>query len=76
MTTFVEARWPGRNALEASAGFRLSYEDPIVFPQKEAEGFFPAPSTEKSTPYDSKRSVVASGPSMGRAFTLPLFSKG
>jgi len=32
VTTFVEARWPGRNALEASVGFRLSYEDPIVFP--------------------------------------------
>ncbi|MDH4265458.1 MAG: hypothetical protein OEW45_07445 [Deltaproteobacteria bacterium] len=39
-------------------------------------GFFPAPSTEKSAPYDSKRSVVATGPSMGWAFTLPLFSKG
>jgi len=76
VTNFVKAWWPWRNALEASAGFRLSYEDPIVFPQKEAGGFFPAPSTEKSAPYNSKRSVVATGPPMGRAFAVSLFSKG
>jgi hypothetical protein len=33
-----------------------------LFPTEEAGGIFPAPSTEKSAPYDSKRAGLAPGP--------------
>ncbi len=60
--TSVWARGPGRNAPEASVGFPLVPEDKSSFPPEEAGGIFPAPSTEKSAPYDSKRAGLAPGP--------------
>ena len=64
-TTFVEARGPGRNAPEASAGFPLGHEEPRVSPPEEAGGIFPAPLAKKSVPYDSPpkaESAQAPGP--------------
>jgi hypothetical protein len=56
------ARGSGRNAPEASVGFPIVSEDKSSFPPEEAGGIFPAPSTEKSAPYDSKRAGLAPGP--------------
>jgi len=61
-TTFVEARGPGRNAPEASAGFPLSYEEPRSFPPEEAGGLFPAPPAKKSAPYDSNPAEAGPDP--------------
>jgi hypothetical protein len=58
----VGARGPERNAPEASVGLALGYEEKSSIPPEEAGGIFPAPSTEKSAPYDSKRAGLAPGP--------------
>ena len=73
MTTSVGARGPGRNAPEASVGFPLVPEDQSLFPPEEAGGIFPAPSTEKSAPFDSKRAGLAPGPWNRLALTTLLF---
>jgi len=75
VTAVVEARGPGRNAPEASAGFPLGHEDPRVFPPEGVGGIFPAHPTEKSAPYDSKRTVQAPGPWNPLALAPHLFSK-
>jgi|GEM_PF-2563320 len=75
VTALVEARGPGRNAPEASVGLTLGHENHSVFPPKEAGGAFPAPSTEKSAPYDSKRAAQASGPWNPLALMTLFFSK-
>jgi len=75
-TTFVEVRGPGRIAPEASAGFELGHDEPHAFPPEEAGGVFPAPSSKKSAPHDSKRSAQAPGPWIPLVLTLYLFSKG
>jgi hypothetical protein len=66
---------PGRNAPEASAGFLPVREDKNSFPPEEAGGIFPAPSTEKSAPYDSKRAGLAPGPWNPLALVIDLSSK-
>jgi hypothetical protein len=71
----VWARGPGRNAPEASVGMPLISEDQSLFPPEEAGGIFPAPSTEKSAPYDSKRAGLAPGSWKHLALTTLLFSK-
>ena len=71
----VGARGPGRNAPEASVGFPLAPEDKSSFPPEEAGGIFPAPSTEKSAPYDSKRAGLAPGPWNPLALVTHLSSK-
>jgi len=58
----VGARGPERNAPEASVGFPLGYGDQSLIPPEKAGGIFPAPSTKKSAPYDSKRADLAPGP--------------
>ena len=76
VTASVGARGPERNAPEASAGLSLGHEDQSLFPPEEAGGIFPAPSTEKSAPHDSKRAGLAPGPWKHLALTTFLFSKG
>jgi len=75
VTALVEARAPGRNAPEASVGLTLGHENPSVFPPKEAGGVFPAPSTQKSAPHDSKRATQTPGPWVPLAVTPRLFPK-
>ena len=53
---------PDRNAPEASVGFPLVYRGSKLVSSERDEGIFPAPSTEKSAPYDSKRAGLAPGP--------------
>ena len=70
------ARGPERNAPEASVGLALGHGDKTLFPTEEAGGIFPAPSTEKSAPYDSN---PAFGGTPGPGSTWPLrpsFFKG
>ena len=62
VTAVIGARGPERNAPEASVGLPLAHEDQSLFPTEEAGGIFPAPSTEKSAPYDFKRAGLAPGP--------------
>jgi len=62
VTASIGARGPERNAPEASVGFPLGHEHKSSFPPEEAGGIFPARSTEKSAPYDSKRAGLAPGP--------------
>ena len=71
----VWARGPGRTAPEASVGFPLVPKDQSLFPSEEAGGIFPAPSTEKSAPYDSKRAGLAPGPWNRLALMTNLSSK-
>ena len=58
----VGARGPERNAPEASVGLPPGRGNQSLFPPEEAGGIFPALSTEKSAPYDSKRAGLAPGP--------------
>jgi hypothetical protein len=53
----------------------LGHGDQSLFPTEEAGGIFPAPSTEKSAPYDSKRAGLAPGPWKHLALMTLLFSK-
>src|SRR4030042_3060883 len=71
----VWVRGPGRNAPEASVGLPLVSEDESSFPPEEAGGIFPAPSTEKYAPYDSKRGGLAPEPWNLLALVLRLSSK-
>ena len=75
MTTSVGARGPERNAREASVGLPPGHEDQGLFPPEEAGGIFPAPSTKKSAPYDSKRAGLAPGPWKHLALTAILFHR-
>ena len=50
-------------------------KDQSLFPPERAGGIFPALSTEKSAPYDSKRAGLAPGPWKHLALTTLLFSK-
>ena len=54
---------------------RRQKEDQSPVPTEEAGGIFPAPSTEKSAPYDSKRAGLAPGPWNPLALVIPLSSK-
>ena len=56
-------------------GFPLPPEDQSSFPPEEAGRIFPAPSTEKSAPYDSKRSGLVPGPWNPLALETHLSSK-
>jgi|GEM_PF-2076201 len=56
-------------------GFPLILEDKSLFPPEEAGSIFPAPSTEKSVPYDSKRAGLAPGPWNPLALVTHFFSK-
>jgi hypothetical protein len=75
VTAWVEARGPGRNAPEASVGLTFGNENPSVFPPKEAGGVFPAPSTQKSAPHESKRAARPPGLGCPWAVTPQLSSK-
>ena len=75
MTASVGARGPERHAPEASVGLPLGHEDKGLFPPEEAGSIFPAPSTKKSAPHDSKRARLAPGPWNHLALTTLLFSK-
>jgi len=76
VTASVGARGPERNAPEASAGPAFCLNDQSLFPPEEAGGIFPALSTEKSAPHDSKRAGLAPGLWNHLALTTFLFSKG
>jgi hypothetical protein len=69
VTAVIGARGPERNAPEASVGPPLAHEDQSWFPTVEAGGIFPAPSPEKSAPYDSN---PAFGGTPGLGSTWPL----
>jgi len=60
---------------EAAVGFPLVPEDQSPVAPEEAGGIFPAPSTEKSAPYDSKRAGLAPGPWNPLALVIPLSSR-
>jgi len=75
VTASVGARGPERNAPEASVGQPLGHADPRLFPPEEAGSIFPAPSTKKSAPYDSKRAELAPGPWKHLALMTLLFQR-
>jgi hypothetical protein len=75
LTGFVGARGPERDAPEASADFSLGHEDKRLSPPEEAGRIFPAPTTEISAPYDSKRPGLVPGLWKHWACTTNLFSK-
>ncbi len=47
----------GRYAPEASVGMGRDSEKALILRKREAGGLAPAPSTKKSAPHDSKRTV-------------------
>ena len=75
VTAPVWARGPDRNAPEASVGLPLGHGDQSLIPPERAGGLFPAPSTKKSAPYDSKRADPDAGPWKHWAFTTLHFQR-
>jgi hypothetical protein len=75
MPLFGPGGQAGTRRKHRSVCLYLGQGDQSLFPPEEAGGIFPALSTEKSAPYDSKRAGLAPGPWNPLALVEHLSSK-
>ena len=67
----AEAREPERNAEESSAGMPSASKIKVSFRRRRRGYIFPAPSTKKPAPHDSKHFGLV--PGFGTVWPLPIF---